>query len=184
MRKILSGTTTSSKKVGRQDEDRLVVTIDQFRKSIGADLRYAWFPIDERPTVNVSASRDGINFLGGLTEDSEILFLECAGSFIKETTVRFLQSLQARFGEKLLVVLDKGSYFTAKKVKEFAEKPNPELLYLPTGMAKLNPTEECWRQLRSALGNQYFGEIDELRSEIRSAMTEINPPGLYQYLCR
>jgi len=184
MRKILSGTTTSSKKVGRRDEDRLVVTIDQFRKSVGADLRYAWFPIDERPTVNVSASRDGINFLGGLTEDGETLFLECAGSFIKETTVRFLQSLQARFGEKLLVVLDKGFYFTAKKVKEFAEKPNPELLYLPTGMAKLNPTEECWRQLRSALGNQYFGEIDELRSEIRSAMTEINPPGLYQYLCR
>ena len=112
------------------------------------------------------------------------MFLECAGSFNKETTIRLLQSLQARFGEKLLVVLDKGFYFTAKKVKEFAEKPNPELLYLPTGMAKLNPTEECWRQLRSALGNQYFGEIDELRSEIRSAMTEINPPGLYQYLCR
>jgi transposase len=134
--------------------------------------------------VNVSASRDGINFLGGLTEDGETLFLECAGSFNKETTVRFLKSLQARFREKLLVVLDKGSYFTAKKVKEFAENSKIELLYLPTGMAKLNPTEECWRQLRSALGNQYFGEVDELRSEVRSAMEEINPPGVYQYLCR
>ena len=81
------------------------------------------------------------------------MFLECAGSFNKETTIRFLQSLQARFGEKLLVVLDKDSYFTAKKVKEFAEKSKLELLYFPTGMAKLNPTEECWRQLRSALGN-------------------------------
>jgi len=184
MRKILSGTTTSSKKVGRRDDDRLVITIDQFRKSVGADLRYAWFPIDERPTVNVSASRDGINFLGGLTEDGETLFLECSGSFNKETTIRFLQALQARFGEKLLVVLDKGSYFTAKKVKQFAENSKLELLYLPTGMTKVNPTEECWRQLRSALGNQYFGEVDELRSEIRSAMKEINPPGVYQYLCR
>jgi transposase len=82
------------------------------------------------------------------------------------------------------VVLDKGSYFTAKKVKQFAENSKIELLYLPTGMAKLNPTEECWRQLRSALGNSYFGEIDELRSGIRSAMEEIDPPGLYQYLCR
>jgi hypothetical protein len=44
------------KKVGRRDDDRLVIPIDQFRKSVGADLRYAWFPIDERPTVNVSAS--------------------------------------------------------------------------------------------------------------------------------
>ena len=86
----MSGTTTSFKKVGRRDEDRLVVTIDQFRKSGGADLRYAWFPIDERSTVNVSASRNEINFLGGLTEDGETLFLECAGSFNKETTIRFL----------------------------------------------------------------------------------------------
>jgi hypothetical protein len=51
-------------------------------------------------------------------------------------------------------------------------------------MAQLNPTEECWRQLRSALDNQYFGEVDELRSEIRSAMKEINPPRVHQYLCR
>lgn len=170
--------------MGRRDEDRLVVTIDQFRRSVGADLTYAWFPINERPTVDVSASREGINFLGGLTETGETLFLECAGSFNKEATVQFLQALQEKFREKLLVVLDKGSYFTAKKVKQFAENSKIELLYLPTGMAKLNPTEECWRQLRSALGNRYFGEIDELRSGIRSAMEEIDPPGLYQYLCR
>ena len=134
--------------------------------------------------MDVSASREGINFLGGLTERGETLFLECNGSFTKESTVQFLQALQARFGEKLLVVLDKGSYFTAKKVKQFAENSKLELLYLPTGRAKLNPTEECWRQLRLGLGNRYFGEIDELRNAIRSAMKEINPPGVYQYLCR
>ena len=134
--------------------------------------------------MDVSASREGINFLGGLTERGETLFLECNGSFTKETTVQFLQALQARFGEKLFMILDKRSYFTAKKVKQYAENSKLELLYLPTGMAKLNPTEECWRQLRLALGNRYFGEIDELRNAIRSAMKEINPPGVYQYLCR
>jgi hypothetical protein len=132
----------------------------------------------------VSASRDGINFLGGLTENGETMFLECAGSFSKKTTVRFFQSLQTRFGEKLLVVLDKGSSVTAKKLKEFADESKLELRYLPAGMAQRNPTEECWRQLRSALDNQYFGEGDELRSEIRSVMKEMDPPGVYQYLCR
>lgn len=161
-----------------------MLTIDQFRKSVGADLTYAWFPIGERPTVDVSASRDGINLLGALTEDGETMFLECNGSFTKEVTVQFLQALQARFGEKLVVVLDKGTYFTANKVKEFVEETKIELLYLPTGMAKLNPTEECWRQLRSALGNRYFGTIDELRAGIRSALDTINPPGIYQYLSR
>ena len=172
------------KKVKRWDDDKLVVTIDQFRKSVGVDLTYAWFPIDEKPTVDGSASHEGLNFLGGLTENGETLFLECAGSFNKEATVQFLQALQAEFEEKPLVVLDKSSCFTAKKVKQFAEKSKLELLYLPTGMAKLNPTEECWRQLRSALDNKYFGEIDELRNGIRSVIEEINPPGVCQYLCR
>jgi len=176
--------TKTSKKVGHRDEDATVITIDQFRKTVGADLTYAWFPVDERPTVDVSASRDGINFLGALTENGETLFLECDGSFTKEVTVQFFEVLQAKFGEKLVVVLDKGSYFTANKVREFAEESKIELLYLPTGMAKLNPTEECWRQLRSALGNRYFGEIDNLRRGIRSALEEIDPPGIYQYLWR
>lgn len=174
----------TSKKVGRRDEDTTVVTIDQFRKTVGADLTYAWFPVNERPTVDVSASREGINFLGALTEDGETLFLECTGSFTKDVTVQFLQVLQAKFGEKLVVILDKGTYFTAKKVKQFVEETKIELLYLPTGMAKLNPTEECWRQLRLALGNRYFGTVDELRDGIRSAMETIDPPGIYQFLCR
>jgi transposase len=184
MRKNSNSTTKTSKKVGRRDEDTTVITIDQFRKAVGADLTYAWFPVGERPTVDVSASQDGLNFLGALTKNGETMFLECTGSFTKEVTVRFFEALQARFGEKLVIVLDKGSYFTANKVKEFAEETKIELLYLPTGMAKLNPTEECWRQLRSALGNRYFGTVDELRTGIRSALDTINPPGIYQYLCR
>ena len=176
--------TKTSKKVGHRDEDATVITIDQFRKTVGADLTYAWFPVDERPTVDVPASRDGINFLGALTENGETLFLKCDGSFTKEVTVQFFEVLQAKFGEKLVVVLDKGSYFTANKVREFAEESKIELLYFSTGMAKLNPTEECWRQLRSALGNRYFGEIDNLRRGIRSALEEIDPPGIYQYLWR
>jgi len=184
MRKSWSNMTKSSKKVGRRDDDTTVVTIDQFRKTVGADLAYAWFPVDERPTVDVSASREGLNFLGALTETGETLFLECSGSFTKEVTVQFLQVLQAKSGENLLIVLDKGSYFTAEKVAQFVEESKIELLYLPTGMAKLNPTEECWRQLRSALRNRHFGTVEELRSGIRSAMEKIDPPGIYQYLCR
>jgi transposase len=134
--------------------------------------------------VEVSASREGINLLGALTETGETMFLECTGSFTKEVTIQFLQALQARFREELVVVLDKGTYFTANKVTEFMEETEIELLYLPTGMAKLNPTEECWRQLRSALGNRYFDSLDELRTGIRSALETINPPGIYQYLCR
>ena len=112
------------------------------------------------------------------------MFLEYTGSFTKEVTIQFLQALQSKFGEEPVVVLDTGSYFTANKVREFVEGTERELLCLPTGMAKLDPTEECWRRLRTALGNRYFGSLDELRAGIRSALETIDPPTIYQYLCR
>jgi len=71
--------------------------------------------------VDVSASREGINLLGTLTETGETMFLECTGSFVKEVTIQLLQALQSKFGEEPVVVLNKGLYFTANKVREFVE---------------------------------------------------------------
>ena len=59
------------KKVDRRDEDATVVTIDQTRKAVGADLYAAWYPVGERPTVGVSASCEGVNLLGAITEYGE-----------------------------------------------------------------------------------------------------------------
>lgn len=67
------------KKVGQHDPDTTVVTINQFRKTVGADLTYAWFPCNERPTVDVSAFRDGINYLGALTEEWKRCFWSATG---------------------------------------------------------------------------------------------------------
>jgi transposase len=175
---------TVEDQIGTRDDNAVVVTIDQLRKTVGADLTYAWFPIDERPAIGVSASRDGINLLGALTEHGETLFLECNDSFTKEVTVRFLQTLQEKFGKNLIVVLDQAPYFLAKKVKTFVEDIDIDLVYFPAGSPDLNPTEECWRQFRKTLGNQYFGSLDELRAAIRPALKSIDPPGIYQYLCR
>jgi hypothetical protein len=81
------------KKVGRRDEDATVVTIDQTRKAVGADLYRAWYPVGERPTVGVSASRTGMNLLGAVTEYGDTTVLECGGSFTGEVTIRFLEHL-------------------------------------------------------------------------------------------
>ena len=90
----------------RQSPHATVVTIDQTRKAVGADLYAAWYPIGERPTVNVSTSREGANLLGAVTEYGETTVLECGGSFIDEVTIRFLEHLQAEFSERLVVFLD------------------------------------------------------------------------------
>jgi hypothetical protein len=86
--------------------------------------------------VGVSASREGVNLLGAVTEYGETTVLECGGSFTGEVTIRFLEHLQTEFGEKLVVLLDQATYFTA-------DEPI-ELVYFPTGSPDLNPTEEYW----------------------------------------
>lgn len=79
---------TVAEQIGEREDDSVVVTIDQLRKTVGADLTYAWFPAEVRPTIDVSASRERVNLLSALTEYGETLFLECNGSFTKEVTVR------------------------------------------------------------------------------------------------
>ena len=133
--------------------------------------------------MGVSASREGVNLLGAVTEYGETAVPECGGSFTGEVTIRFLEYLQAEFGEKLVVLLDQATYFTARAVKDFAADEPIELVYFPTGSPDLNPTEEYWRQLKLALGNRYLGSCAEIRSAVWSALESISPPGVYQYLC-
>ena len=156
-------------KKGHRDEDATIVTVDQTRKAVGADLYAAWFPVGERPTVGVSASREGVNLLGAVTEYGETTVLGCGRSFIGEVTIRFLEHLQTEFGEKLVVLLDQAMYFTPRAVKDFAADEPIELVYFPTGSPDLNPTEEYWRQLKLTLGNRYFGSCGEIRSAVRTA---------------
>lgn len=124
-----------------------------------------------------------MNLLGAVTEYGDTTVLECGGSFTGKVTIRFLEHLQAEFGEKLVVLLDQATYFTAEAVKNFAADEPIELVYFPTGSPDLNPTEEYWRRLKQALGNRHFDTLGEIRSAVWSALDTITPPGIYQYLC-
>ena len=104
----------------------------------------------ERPTVGVSASREEVNPLCAVTETGETSVLECGGPFTGEVAIRFLEHLQAQFGEKLVVLLNKATYFTATAVKNFVADEPIELVYFPTGLPDLNPTGGYHRRLEQA----------------------------------
>ncbi|OYR67033.1 hypothetical protein DJ79_09625 [Halorubrum ezzemoulense] len=97
--------------------------------------------------------------------------------------MRLLDALQTEFGEKICVVLDNASYFTANKVQEFAEDTPIELCYLPRGSPELNPAEECWRQLDQELGNRLFDTLDGLREAALSVLNRVEIPDVFAYLC-
>jgi len=126
---------------------------------------------------------DSIKLLGAVSDSGETFFLPCAEDFNSDTTIRLLDALQTEFGEKICVVLDNASYFTANAVQEFVEDTPIELCYLPRGSAPVNLAEECWRRLDQALGNRLFDTLDELREAALAALDDIEPPSIFTYLC-
>jgi len=164
------------------DDEYTVLTIDQTRQVLST-LIYAWFPEGERPSLPVTGKWESIKLLGAVSDGGKKFFLPCEVNFNSDTTIRLLDALQTKFGEKICVVLDNASYFTANKVQEFVEDTPIELCYLPRGSPELNPTEECWRKLNQALGNRLFEDLDELQDAALSALKELEPPQLSSYLC-
>ncbi len=71
--------------------------------------------------------------VGAFTEYWDPTALECGGSFTVEVTIRFLEHLQAKVGEKVVVLLDQATYFTTATVKHIAADEPIELVYFRTG---------------------------------------------------
>jgi transposase InsO family protein len=145
-------------------------------------LTYAWFPKGEPPSLPVTGAWDSIKLLGAVSDSGETFFLPCAKKFNSDTTVRLLDALQTEFGEKICVVLDSASCFTANAVQEFVEDMSIELCYLPRGSASVNPAEECWQQLDRGLGNRLFKTLQDLRDAALSALNRIEVPDVFTYL--
>jgi hypothetical protein len=166
------------------DDEYTILTIDQTRQVLST-LIYAWFPEGERPSlpVTVTGAWDSLKLLGAVSDSSETFLLPCAENFNSDTTIRLLNTLQTEFGEKICVVLDNASYFTANAVQEFVEDTPIKLCYLPRGSPELNPVEECWRQLDQELGNRLFDTLNELRDAALSTLNRINVPDIFIYLC-
>ena len=63
-------------------------------------------------------------------------------------------------GRHALIILDKATWHTTKKLKKFS---NITLMSLPTGSPELNPTEQVWKALRDEwLSNRSFDGYEDI----------------------
>jgi len=165
-------------------DEYTTVAVDQTRKTIGCDLYRSWFPRGERVNLPFWRRSKGVKLLGAVSDEQEFFATEVSNRFTSDVTIRFLRALQDEFGEKIHVLLDNASYFKSQQVRDFVKETQIEVTYFPRGSPDLNPVEECWRQLKRTLGNRFFGSIDELRPAVTTALRQINPPKITDYLRR
>lgn len=133
---------TASKKCDDLDDGYTILTIDRTRQCLSSFIN-AWFPVNGRHTVPVTGKRGNIKLLGAVSDSDEMFFLACAENFTSDTTVRLLDALQTKFGEKICVILNNALYFTGNSEEKSVEDTPIKLCYLLRGTPDLNPTEEC-----------------------------------------
>lgn len=181
------------------EDDWTIVAIDQFSKPISTVLRRAWHRIGSRPTVEVVPSTDRVTVLGAVTHDGRSFYCWTDENLSADHSVRLLSALEAEFGEKLIVLIDRASYFYAKDVWEFVsgeestefidetsvERVRNETFqawYFPPRLPELNPVEQCWNQLEDWFNHLLIEDLDHLQAELQVALEGLSEPNVFNYL--
>lgn len=89
--------------------------------------------------------------------------------------------LYDEFEDVLIVVLEGASYFRASTVMDLGDRDGLDFVRLPAYRSDLNPVEEFWRQLESALGNRYFESVNELTTTIDPVLDQLRLPEVGYY---
>ncbi len=165
----------------RREMDATVVCIDQTKKSVRTEPRAAWFPRGTRPSVELSGQRDWTCVLGAITEDGDRFFSRFEEYVTAEHAKHFILALCGEFQGDLIVVLDGAPYFRASAATDLAARDDLALVRFPAYSPELNPVEECWRQLKDALGNRFFDSLDELTAAIDKALDRVAVPNMSSY---
>ncbi len=119
--------------------------------------------------------------LGAITEDGNRFFSRFEEYVTAKHAKHFILALCEEFQEDLIVVLDGAPYFRASAVTDLAARDDLALVRLPAYSPELNPVEECWRQLKNALGNRFFDSLNELNAAIDKALDQISVPSVSSY---
>jgi transposase len=143
--------------------------------------RAAWFPCGTRPSVELSGQRDWTCLLGAITEDGNRFFSRFEEYVTAEHAKHFILALCEEFQEDLIVVLDGAPYFRASAVTDLAARDDLDFVRLPAYSPDLNPVEECWKQLKQALGNRFFDSLTDLHTAIDTALEQISVPTVSNY---
>jgi transposase len=148
----------------------------------------------------VSSSRKKVTVLKAVTHDGETLHFWTEETLTADHGVRLLGALRAKFGKKLVVLLDQASYFYAKDLWEFVSGDRStacvgdttvkcvrgdalQVWYFPPHLPELNPVEGCWNQLNNWFKYRLIEDLSELKAVLATALDEIPVPDIFNYLC-
>jgi transposase len=139
-----------------------------------------WTFPNKKTIVRVSGKRgQNIGITAAVNQQGRLCFelTKEKERFTAKIFIRFLKKLMKQFSNRfLLLIVDGAPTHTADLVEEF-ERKNKKFLkieILPAYSPELNPTEKCWRFLKTKkLDGSMAIDKDELRDKTKKHMREI-----------
>lgn len=123
--------------------------------------------------MDLSGQRDLTCLLSAVTDNGDCFFSRFTEYVTAQHAKHFILALYSEFKDDFIIVLDGASYFRASAVMDLAARDGLAFVRLPVYHPDLNPVGECWKQLKSALGNCYFSSLSELTTAIDAALEQI-----------
>jgi transposase len=148
--------------------DYKIICIDEAHFRRDADKRRCWGMVGKSSLVHVNGSTQSTNIYGAYTLDGKFHY-KFAKKQLAVTTVKFFERLRKIY-KKIIFVLDRARWHTAKHVIEYAEKFSGDIqfVFFPKTCPDANPVEECWRQTRNNVtANKAFSSTDRLKQALR-----------------
>ena len=131
----------------------MIVTYDQARFTLDADVRRCWAPTGSKPIVFKNGSKEAINVGGAYSSTDKFYFFKMSYQ-VKEEVLKNMKYLRMKF-PNMFLLMDKATWNKNKLVMDYLERNNIPFDFFPTGASDLNPTEECWRQTRENVTANY-----------------------------
>jgi transposase len=140
---------------------------DEHRLGLKAIVRKAWSPIGERPTVKVH-HRYRWTYLYAFARPNSgevhwLILPSVNAEVFSAALENFAREVGAGTRRRILLVLDRAGWHTAKKLRV------PEgihLEFLPSHSPELQPSERLWPLSNEGVANRHFEEIEEMEETL------------------
>ncbi len=136
-----------------------------------------WGERGQTPIVPRTDARGGFNILSTVEASGHLRYHVEAGSVNSERYIAFLQQLLQGRTRPLILLVDRASFHSSKKVRGFvrAHRKQIRVFFLPRHAPERNPDEHVWEEIKDKqIGRQPVKNKSDLKKRLHSTLKSLH----------
>jgi hypothetical protein len=143
---------------------------------------------------------DKVTLLDAVTDNGDSFYCWTEDNLETQHGIWLVEALKDKFGEELVVFLDRAGYFYTRDLWEHVSSEratdavgyssvacvrgeDTEVWYFSSKLPELNPVEGCWDRLQEWFKYRFVPDIPMLKQQLQRGISTIEEPNIWNYLC-